>query len=320
MTTLYRELKNKYKIARDDNMYENYITSVVSVMFEWDEKIYRPELLDKIVRDVGMSALIKTDTSDYTPVWFYPVDLGNGRYADGWFKDCVCFDFTGKEYKFKDWKDNKDILVFFNTPLRNPDLFVEKYSEALSDIDFSIKNNVHYSRQHPIPVARDRKTKNRIDQCIKDVANGDFNTILMEANIGDIIGEDDIKLVNITDVQKSQYLQYLSHLHDSYISRLFFLLGLGTTDNGKQAQISVDELNKNDDASIVMALAWYRARKDAINEAKRKGHDLSFDFSEIWKKRIESILSENIIANNNSEETKEESEVKENDSEPSSDE
>lgn len=312
MTNLYRELKNKYKIARDDNMYENYITSVVSVMFEWDEKIYRPELLDKIVRDVGMGALIKTDTSDYTPVWFYPVDLGSGRYADGWFKDCACFDFTGVEYKFKDWKDNKDILVFFNTPLRSPDLFVEKYSEALSDIDFSIKNNVHYSRQHPIPVARDRKTKNRIDQCIKDVANGDFNTILMEANIGDIIGEDDIKLVNITDVQKSQYLQYLSHLHDSYISRLFFLLGLGTTDNGKQAQISVDELNKNDDASITMALAWYRARKDAINDAKIKGHDLSFDFSDIWKKRIESIMNENIIANNN-EESKE-SEVEDNDS------
>lgn len=320
MTNLYRELKNKYKIARDDNMYENYITSVVSVMFKWDEKIYRPELLDKIIRDVGMSALIKTDTSDYTPVWFYPIDSGNGRYADGWFKDCVCFDFNSKEYKFEDWKDNKDILVFFNTPLRNPDLFVEKYSEALSDIDFSIKNNVHYSRQHPIPVARDRKTKNRIDQCIKDVANGDFNTILMEASIGDIIGEDDIKLLNITDVQKSQYLQYLSHLHDSYISRLFFLLGLGTTDNGKQAQISVDELNKNDDASITMALAWYRARKDAIDNAKRKGHDLSFDFSDIWKKRIESIMNENIIADNNSEESNEESEAKEDDSEPSSDE
>lgn len=317
MTNLYRELKNKYKIAIDDNMYENYITSVVSVMFEWDKKIYMPELLDKIVRDAGMGALIKTDTSDYTPVWFYPVDLGNGRYADGWFKDCTCFDFRGKEYKFEDWKDNRDILVFFNTPLRNPDLFVEKYAESLSDIDFSIKNNVHYSRQHPIPVARDKKTKNRIDQCIKDVANGDFNTILMEANIGDIIGEDDIKLVNITDVQKSQYLQYLSHLHDSYISRLFFFLGLGTTDNGKQAQISVDELNKNDDASITMALAWYRARKFAIDEAKRKGHDLSFDFSEIWKKRIESVLNENIIANNNSEETKEESEEKEDDSKPS---
>lgn len=319
MTSLYRELKNKYKIARDDNMYENYITSVVSVMFEWDEKIYRPELLDKITRDVGMSALIKTEISDYTPVWFYPVDLGNGRYADGWFKDCACFDFTGKEYKFEDWKDNKDILVFFNTPLRNPDMFVEKYAEAFSDIDFSIKNNVHYSRMHPIPVARDKKTLNRINQCIKDVANGDFNTILMEANIGDIIGEDDIKLVNITDVQKSQYLQYLSHLYDSYMSRLFFLLGLGTTDNGKQAQISVDELNKNDDASITMALAWYRARKKAIDDAKRKGHDLSFDFSDIWKKRIESIMNENIIANNNSEETNQESEVKEDDSEPSPD-
>lgn len=299
MTKFYREMKNKYKIARDDSMYENYITSVVSVMFEWDKKIWFPELLDKMIRDVGMAALIKTETSDYTPVWFCPIDNGNGRYADGWFKDCKCYDFTGREYSFNDWNSNPDVLVFFNTPLRTPDLFVEKYSEALSNIDFSITNNVHYSRQHPIPVARDKKSKNRIDQCIKDVANGDFNTILIEPSIGDILDNDDIKLVNITDVNKSQYLQYLAHLYDTFMSRLFFMLGLGTTDNGKQAQISVDELNKNDDASITMALAWYRARKDAIERAKEKGHELSFDFNKIWKKRIESIMTENIMVDHN---------------------
>lgn len=301
MTRWYRELKNKYKIAIDDNMYETYLSSVLSTMFVWDEKIWFPELLDKMIRDVGCGALIKTDTSDYTPVWFCPVDNGNGRYADGWFRDCKCHDFCGREYNFENWNENPDILVFFNTPLRQRDLFIEKYAESLSDIDFSIKNNVHYSRQHPIPVARDKKTKNRIDQCIKDVANGDFNTILMEANISDIMGDDDIKLVNITDVNKSQYLQYLSHIYDSYMSRFFFLIGLGTTDNGKQAQISVEELNKNDDASIAMAIAWYNARKQAIDIANKKGHNLKFDFSALWKKRVKESTQEIIVDNNEKE-------------------
>jgi hypothetical protein len=277
-------------------------------MFEWDEKIFRPELFDRMIRDAGMSALIKTDVADYTPVWFTPVDLGNGWYPDGWFKDAKCWDYMGKEYEFMDWMNNSDILVFFNNFMRMPDMFTEKYATFLSDVDFSIMNNVFFSRQHPIPTARDKQTKSRIDEAIKTVADGQFNTILMETNLKDIIDGKDVDILNITDVEKSQYIQYLSHLHDGLISRLFFMLGLGTTDNGKQAQISVDELNKNDDASITQALAWYNERKKAIDAARKKGHELSFDFSPLWKARIESILNPPEVESTTGEESETEEE------------
>lgn len=302
---VYRNCKNKYKIIHDDEFYASYIENAVSVMFEFDEKIYRAELFDRMLRDAGMAALIKTPTADYTPVWFTPIDLGSPKLADGFFADCVCFDFWGKEYKFKKWEENPDILVFFNNPLRTPDMFVSKYATMLSDIDMSILNNVHYSRQHPIPVARDRQTKARIDECIKSVTNGETKTVLMENSINDILGENDsIDMLNLTEVEKSQYLQYLSHLHDSMISRLYFLIGLGTTDNGKQAQITTEELNKNDDASITQALAWYKARKDGFDVAREKGHDLSFDFHPVWKQRIERIINppESVESTTNGEE------------------
>lgn len=289
---VYRNCKNKFKIVHDDEFYASYIENAVSAMFEYDEKIYRAELFDRMLRDAGMAALIKTPTSDYTPVWFTPIDLGSPKLADGFFADCVCFDFWGTEYKFKKWEENPDILVFFNNPLRTPDMFVSKYATILSDIDMSILNNVHYSRQHPIPVARDSKTKARIDECIRSVTNGETKTVLMENNINEILGgNDSIDMLNLTEVEKSQYLQYLSHLHDSVISRLFFLIGLGTTDNGKQAQITTEELNKNDDASITQALAWHKARKDGFDVAKEKGHELFFDFSPLWKARIDRIIN-----------------------------
>lgn len=291
MLNIYRQAKAKYKQVQDDNMYMNYINNVVSCMFKWDEKIYRPLLLDRMIRDAGMAALIKTDTSDYTPVWFNPIDSGSGRYADGWFKDCRCYDYRAKEYDFEDWDNNPDILVFFNDFMRYPDIFVDKYATMLSDVDNSLNNNVHFSRMHPFPVARDKKTKNRIDECIKSVSVGSTSTVLMEGSLSDILEGDDIKVINLTDVTKQEYLQHLSHLHDNLIARLFFMLGLGTTDNGKQAQITKDELNKNDDASITQALAWYTARKDGFEKAKEKGHDLSFDFSDLWKARIEAILN-----------------------------
>lgn len=287
----YRELKNKYKIKRVDSMYNLYITDVTSMMFTWDEKIFQPYLFDRILRDCGAAALIETDTSPYSPVFFSDIDLGNGRYADGLFQDCVCFDYRGNEYKFKKWRENPDVLVFFNTPLHNPDIFQEHYAEMLVETDVSILNNVHYSRMHPVPIARDKITLNRIQTVMKSMSEGKFDTVLMETSIKDILdGKESIEMLNLTDVDKQQYIQYLSHLHDSIISRLFFMLGLGTTDNGKQAQITVPELNKNDDASITMSLSWYTARKEGFDEAKKKGHELSFGFSEIWQSRFNAIL------------------------------
>lgn len=289
----YREMKNKYKILTDDTMYGRYIEDVVSIMFTWDEKIFRPELFDRMIRDCGMAALVASDIEGYEwePVFFNAVDLGSGFYPDSFPKDAKCYDFMGKEFTFKDWNSNPDILVFSNNGMRMPDLFVDKYASFLSDTDFSILNNVHFSRQHPLPVARDKQTLARIKEASKMVSEGQFDAVLMETNLKDILDGKDIDVINLTDVEKSQYIQYLSHLHDSLISRLFFMIGLGTTDNGKQAQISVEELNKNDDASITQALAWYNARKKGIDDAKAKGHELSFDFSPLWKSRIEMIIN-----------------------------
>lgn len=286
----YRKMKDKWKVAHDDDMYANYIRNAISVMFAYDEKIYRPDLFDLILRDCGMAALIKTNTSPYTPVFFYPV--GGERYSDGWFRDAKCYDLTGKDYTFKDWLNNKDIIVVFNTPNRTPDTFIEKFANMLTDVDVSIINNVHYSRQHPIPIVRDKRTKNMVDESIRSIDTGSTKTILVDTNLQDLLNDGKmIDVLNLTEVEKSQYIQYLSHLHDSLISRLFFMIGLGTTDNGKQAQITTEELNKNDDASITQALAWYEARKKGFDDAREKGHDLSFDFHPVWKMRIDRIVN-----------------------------
>lgn len=298
----YRELKNKFKIKRVESMYNLYITDVTSMMFNWDEKIFQPYLFDRILRDCGAAALVKTGTSPYTPVFFSDLDHGNGLDVDGLFKDCTCFDFIGGQYEFEMWRENPDVLVFFNTPLHNPDIFQEHYAEMLTETDVSILNNVHYSRMHPVPIARDKTTLNRIQTVMKSMSEGKFDTVLMETAIKDILdGKEGIEMLNLTDVDKQQYIQYLSHLHDSVISRLFFMLGLGTTDNGKQAQITVPELNKNDDASITMALSWYTARKEGFDEAKKKGHDFTFGFSEIWQSRFDAILKAGDDAEENGE-------------------
>ena len=283
----YRKYKPKVRQASDDNMYYNMGYNVLLSIFEYDEKIYRPELFDSILHDTGSVALIKTKVADYTPALF--ADVGD-LMPDGMLKDCICFDLSGKEYDFNNWRENPDVLVFFNNFTYTTDNFLSKYAYLLTNVDASIDANVLYSRLQPVPVVTDAKTKNQVDTIINDLMNGKVSTVIADSKIRELLGTDrpPIEVFNLTSVENSKYIQYLQHLHDSLISRLFFHMGLSISDNGKQAQISIEELNKNKSASLSILYGWYEMRKRGFDKAKEKtGVDFSFKFSEIWKSEWE---------------------------------
>lgn len=307
----YRDLKAKLKQKFDDNMYSNMAWNSILTMFEYDERVFRPELFERILRDTGIVALIKTTTADYTPVFCNLV--GGDRYADGFFKNAICYDMTGREYKFNDWLNNEKILVFFNNLLYTSDMFIDKYAYYLSEIDTSILSNVIFSRLKPIPVAKDSVTKKKVDAILDDLIVGKLKTIHQEFDISDLIDNaKGIEVINLTDVESSKYIQFLQNLHDSIISRLYFTMGLSISDNGKQAQISIDELNKSKSASLSIINSWYTSRKNGfVNATEKTGSEWKFDFSDLWKSEIEQneIEPEDVELNKT-----EEGDVNENDS------
>lgn len=287
----YREMKAKIRQSYDDSTYYNMAINVLNSMFEYDERIFRPELLEMILHDTGSCALIKTDDSDYTPVFCEFV--GGDRYADGYFKDAFCLQLNGKSRTFKDWRNNPDIFVFFNNLTRTPDTFIEKYTYLLTNTDISLDCNIKFSRKKPIPIVRDKKTKNQVDLIFSDLDKGEYKTIITEPTVNDLIGDSSkpIEVLNISEVESSKYIQYLSQLHDNLISRLFFHMGLSMSDINKQAQVTEAELNKNKATSLAFLIGWKRPRQEAIDEIERKtGVKLSFDFSPIWKVEVENQL------------------------------
>lgn len=304
----YAQLKEKFRKTYDENMYIAMATNSLYSMFKYDEKVFRPEFFEAILHDTGQCALIKTNTADYTPVF---VDFAGGdRYADGFFKNCNCFDLTGKQYNFSNWRENPEILVFFNNFTLTPDLFIEKYAYMLTEVDTSIMNNVQFSREKPVPIAHNRKLKASIDKVMEDTQDGKVKTVLYDETIRDAIaeGRPPVDVLNLTDVSTSQYIQYLSHLHDSLISRLYFMMGLAFTDNGKQAQVSRDELNKNKSAALSFISAWYTMRKNGFDTAKEKtGLDWFFDYSDIWDIEFERLEAEIETIEENPEESVEDS-------------
>ena len=160
----------------------------------------------------------------------------------------------------------------------------------LSELDTSINLNVIFSRLKPIPIARDSQTANRVDTIINDLLNGKIKTILQDFDISDLVAGNGggLDTVELTNVENSRYIQYLQHLHDSLISRLYFMMGLSISDNGKQAQISIDELNKSKSASLSIIESWYKARENGYKQIENKtGVKLEFDFGDLWKTEVE---------------------------------
>lgn len=300
----YKRLKSKNRLIFDENMYTQMAWNSLLSMFDYDEKIHMPQIFDRILRDTGCSALIKTEISKYTPVFCNIA--GGDRYPDGFFKNAICYDLTGKQYNFVDWQNNPDIFVFFNNLLFSSDNFIEKYSYMLAELDTSINANVIFSRLKPIPLAKDKITLNRIDAVISDLLNGKLKTVLQDFSVSDLVdGGNGIDVINLTHVEDSKYIQYLQNLHDSVISRLYFMMGLSISDNGKQAQISIDELNKSKSASLSIVYSWYKARQNGFDKIKEKtGIELYFDFNDIWKNELKSQdFEEENIKNVSSDET-----------------
>lgn len=290
---MYRNVNAKFKQTLSDMQYNDMFMLYLTTLFKYDDKIFRPEMLEFLLHTNGIAGLIKTDTSPYTPVI---VNLAGGdRYADGLFKTAVCFDGRANQYVFEDWRNNRNIIIIFNNPFMLPDSILEKLAMYLTNIDTSIDTNVIFSRLKPVPVARDKKTKNQIDTIITDILHGKLYTLLSEFDIRDIAeNAKALETVQLTDVRDSQYIQYLIHAYDSIFSRAMMYMGLGTTDNGKQAQITVDELSRNDIVSLLNPEIWYQSRKKPLENA-----GLTFDYSDIMKARRRDNEIEEVKENEN---------------------
>lgn len=277
---MYRDLKAKFKQRLSDIEYGTIFSCFYTEIFDYDKRIYRPEIMESLLHETGISALIETDTSRYTPVFCYLA--GGERYNDGLFKTAICYDAIGKEYRFDDWQNNENICVIFNNGFIAPDSWLQKNESILTDIDLSLQNNVIFSRLKPIPIARDTKQKNQVDTVVNDLLIGKINTLLFDTSIHDLLEDKKmIDVMDLTDVTKSQYIQYLLHAYDCIFSRTCMLMGFDVPDNGKQAQITVDEMNRHDDVSKIMPMVWYKSRKKAFEKA-----GLKIEFSDIMKHRL----------------------------------
>ena len=148
-----------------------------------------------------------------------------------------------------------DAVVMYNNTLRMPDFNVVKYADMFTEVDTSLKCLLHNTRLHPIPIARDRQTKAQIESALKDIDSGKPTSILSENILEDLISNtksETIPVANITDVNASDKIQYVSNYYNDLRKRFFTMYGHAMINTSKLAQQSQSEVKDMDYISMVL--------------------------------------------------------------------
>ena len=282
---LFSDLKPKQKSFLTEISYQNVLAEYVLGMLDYPNfpvEIEYVRYLDFLLLKYGQAALYK---SKHWGRWvigdvvFVGIDLN--EY--GILPDAVCHDRAGHEDKFTDWQNSQECFVFFNNRNHTPDINIPRYADLLSKIDISLNANIVNSRMSPIVVAKDNNTKNQLAEIIKQNHDG-HTEVITSPNILNEEG-DNITVVNITDVNASDKIQYLLHAKDDLTREFLNLYGLHITGTGKMAQQSVEEITGSNNAALVIPYEMMKARNDTLQRFNAiTGLNVVCQFSESWQR------------------------------------
>ena len=282
---LFSELKPKQKTFLTEISYQDVLAEYVLGMLEYPNfpvEIEYVRYLDFLLLKEGKAALYK---SSYWGRWvignvsFEGIDLN--EY--GMLQDAHVFDRAGHDELFKDWLNSQECFIFFNNRNHTPDINIPRYADLLAKIDISLNANIVNSRMSPIVVAKDNNTKNQLAEIIKQNHDG-HTEVITSPNILNEEG-DNITVVNITDVNASDKIQYLLHAKDDLTREFLNLYGLHIVGTGKMAQQSVEEITGSNNAALVIPYEMMKARNDTLERFNAiTGLNVVCQLSKSWER------------------------------------
>ncbi len=219
------------------------------------------------------------------------VDFGGFPYVNGIGQTAICTTEDGTVKQFDDWYNNNNIVVMLNNDIFTPDLSIGIFSDMLSEVDTSLKTLLLYSRLSPLPVAEDEKQRKVIDETLNSIFNGKIKSILSTNALSQLLPDENgnrgIQTVNLTDVNNSDKIQYISKFRDDLFRWFYSLNGMNSQGSSKLAQQTVDEVNQDNNASMIIPHMRLITAQKAVKELNEK-FELSVDvsLSECWMNRL----------------------------------
>ena len=244
--------------------------------------------IEEILLKCGCGAYVHRNDHVEDRWIFGECDLVGQPGSYGFGKNAIVRAGGGFVKQYDDWRNNPDIVVAFNNPVRLPDMMIPYTADRIAEVDTSINSVIMNARVHPVPVARDDKMKAAVEEAFKDMDSGKLRTIVSNniwkdlAELG--ITADPALALNLTDPNLSNLIQYLGKYREDLLRWFWNLYGQNAQANSKLAQQSVEEVTTGESIAMILPHTRYHERQKEAAELKRKfGWEVTIEFSEPWQ-------------------------------------
>lgn len=288
ISDIYGYLKPKQKNKVRYQTYFNMFLNILLDMFEWEglPETIPARFLEMILHSRGEVFIGREKEDDPLVAAIGSLSGEIDDYSMG--TECVavtpCQSLQGKR--------NIDIAYGVNNKTATPDTLLYWLSHMLAENDRSMELVSIYARLLPIPKVRDEKDKQMFDELITKLIDGDPKAFASRNALAEALGEDGGVILDITDPEQTDKLQYLSRFADDIIKRFYNFYGQPLQTQNKAAQSISDELHGMDSVSFILPLQMLQCRQalaDNINNIF--GLDVSVRFSQPWEIEYRKYVS-----------------------------
>lgn len=288
ISDIYGYLKPKQKNKVRYQTYFNMFLNILLDMFEWEglPETIPARFLEMILHSRGEVFIGRESEDDPLVAAIGSLSGEIDDYSMG--TECVavtpCQSLQGKR--------NIDIAYGINNKTATPDTLLYWLSHMLAENDRSMELVSIYARLLPIMKVRDEKDKQMFDELISKLIDGDPKAFASRNALAEALGENGSDILDITDPEQTDKLQYLSRFADDIIKRFYNFYGQPLQTQNKAAQSISDELHGMDSVSFILPLQMLQCRQalaDNINNIF--GLDVSVRFSQPWEIEYRKYVS-----------------------------
>ena len=269
----------------------NYIElyEVVMAMFDYKNLPFRKEFIEELLIMWGNGAIMRDNNGELHVGYLSYNDLDENGLPIG---KATVTTRHGEQY---DGVIDKEICLFYNNDVRLPELKLELYADMFSEADKSIKSIIKKARLLPIPMARDSKVKEALNQALDDIDRGNVKALGYEAIADDFAGEGDpVTMLHLTEPEHTDKLQYMSKFYDDMLRRVLTWYGHPLSSASKMAQVTSAELEGYSTYSRIYPDVMLKQRRDNWEHANEIwGTNVEVNYSRAWEH-----LNNDIVLNN----------------------
>ena len=290
-------MKEKYKKIAEEHDETQAAFEFLLGMFEWEgfPETVRTEFLELYFLTNGMASVRKDDlgSGDYVAMI---ADTGATPDAYGIGEDI--FSRTANGHVYEDKKDSDVVAYGWNNKSRTCCEDAFRIGAYIAEIDTSLDLLVWWSRASRLFIASDNKTKAMVDEAFQAAKKGVPLSIKSENILAEIeAGRKSIEALDITDADFADKLDKLAFVRECRFKWFKERYGMYSRNNGKKAQLSVDEANGDTGAAMIFPLNMLWARQQFAEMCNQKfGWNVNVHFSGAWlgeMERYETTVVEN---------------------------